>query len=138
MEKISDRVKKIVDIEKLSIRSIESDIDCSNGVLAKFIKNGTDISSHWMSKLIDRFSEYNARWIMTGKGEMIQPKEENVIPDIQYNNFLLSRIEQLAIENNNLKQEIQALKTQKKYHNTIVPDIAAEPELIQHRATKNK
>lgn len=75
MENISDRLAKIVQNEGISVRSFEERIGCSNGVLAKSIAKGTNISTLWMSKIIEMMPKYNAAWLLTGKGEMIKEIE---------------------------------------------------------------
>jgi len=49
----------------------EQSIGCSNGVIGRCILKGTDISSVWLSKIIEVYPQYNARWLLTGKGNMI-------------------------------------------------------------------
>lgn len=71
MEKISDRILKIANRENISVRALEQKIGCSNGVLSKSIQKGTDISSLWVSKIIETMPQYNAQWLLTGKGEII-------------------------------------------------------------------
>lgn len=137
-ENTLQRIKKFIDSKGISVRVFEKNVGMSNGSFASQLKNNKTIGVDKLENILHVYPEINPEWILTGDGEMLRSKNDNCIQDNQSNNFLLYRIEQLAVENNNLKKEIQALKTQKKYHNTIVPDIAAEPELIQHRATKNK
>jgi len=80
MEKISDRLIKIINLEEISVRSLEQRIGCSNGVLSKFMRSGTDIGSAWVAKIIEIFPKYSAEWFLTGNGNMI--KHENTsIPD---------------------------------------------------------
>lgn len=72
MEKITDRIKNITEYERISIRQLEIAIGCSNGVLSKAIKRGTDINSIWVSKIIEIYEAYDPGWLLTGKGEMIK------------------------------------------------------------------
>ena len=76
MKNISDRLLKIVNNEGISVRSLEKKIGCSNGVLAKCIKKGTDINSSWLSKFIEIFPKYNAEWLLTGNGDMLKKKDQ--------------------------------------------------------------
>ena len=78
MEKISDRVHRIIENEELTFRAFEKKIKCSNGLISRFVKNGqskdeanfTDISGRWLSIIIETFPKYDARWLLTGKGNM--------------------------------------------------------------------
>lgn len=76
MKKISDRLLKIINNEGISVRSLEQKIGCSNGVLAKCIQKGTDISSLWLSKLIEILPKYNAEWLLTGNGDLFNKKDQ--------------------------------------------------------------
>ena len=76
MKNISDRLLKIVNNEGISVRSLEQKIGCSNGVLAKCIQKGTDISSLWLSKFIEIFPKYDAEWLLTGNGDMLKKKDQ--------------------------------------------------------------
>lgn len=79
MEKISDRIYKMIRNEGITNRAFEQKIGYSNGLISKFIKNGqskdekdfTDINGRWLSIIIETFPKYNASWLLTGKGSML-------------------------------------------------------------------
>lgn len=71
-----DRIKIITETEKVSIRQMEIAIGCSNGVLSRAIKNGTDIQGIWLSKIIETYPKYNAEWLLTGKGTILKQECE--------------------------------------------------------------
>ncbi len=77
--KISDRIALIVEEKGISIRSLEQSIGCSNGVISRYLSKGTDISSLWVSKIIETFQDINAEWLLTGQGVML--KEDKVEDD---------------------------------------------------------
>lgn len=56
---------------------MEIAIGCSNGVLSKAIKHGTDISAIWISKIIETYKIYDPGWLLTGIGEMLKPKSND-------------------------------------------------------------
>lgn len=120
---ITERIKLIADNEGIKITQLEDKIGASKGVLSRSLKNGTDIQSKWLTLLVENYPRYNAMWLLTGKGEMIQGKAS---PD-SINNVLLSRIENLAAENALLKKEVTDLKVKKKYDETGRLSIASEP-----------
>lgn len=70
MENISDRIALIIKEEGISIRAFEQHIGCSNGVISKCINKGTDISSLWVSKIIETFPKIDPKWLLTGEGSM--------------------------------------------------------------------
>jgi len=80
MEKISDRIYKMIKNEEIAVRAFEKKIGSSNGLISKFIKNGqgsdedkfTDIQGKWLSIIIETFPRYDANWLLTGKGDMFK------------------------------------------------------------------
>jgi hypothetical protein len=126
---ISDRLSKIADNENISTRNFEQIIGCSNGVLSRAILKSTDISSTWLTKIVESFPKYDAHWLLTGDGNMIR---ETPAPDKNPPEYimktLLQQIKDLAAENALLKAEISALKTSKKYGYIPGISIASEPE----------
>jgi hypothetical protein len=139
MSGATSKILEYLNYKSISKYKFYKDTGLSNGFLDKNRNIGSDkceiISNH--------YPDLSMEWVISGRDNMIRKENEGkgtVFIDNNDNTsrFLLERVEELVIENKMLKEEIKALKTQKKYHNTIVPDIAAEPELIQNRATKNK
>jgi phage repressor protein C with HTH and peptisase S24 domain len=54
-------------------------IGASNGMIGRAISKGTDITSEWLSKIIDNYPDVRAEWLLTGHGEIFQTKgTENV------------------------------------------------------------
>lgn len=69
---IAERIKEIINYKGISTRKFEQLIGCSNGVIAKILSKNTDISSIWVSKIIDNFGEISPDWLITGQGEMLR------------------------------------------------------------------
>ena len=80
MENISDRIALFAKEKGLSIRAIEQQIGCSNGVLARCVSKGTDISSSWVSKIIETYKDLSPNWLLIGEGAMLRPVPSSV-PD---------------------------------------------------------
>lgn len=68
----SDNLAKFLGIKGVSIRALEQRIGSSNGVISRSISKGTDISSQWVSKIIEAYPDLNPTWLLTGKGEMLK------------------------------------------------------------------
>lgn len=79
MATILDRIQEIASKEGITIGALERKIGASKGVLSRAINNGTDIQSKWIQTLVENYPDYSARWLLTGKGEML--KEDNGIPE---------------------------------------------------------
>ncbi len=80
MGNISDRIALIIKNEGMSTRAFEQQIGCSNGVISKCINKGTDISSQWVSKIIETYPDIDPKWLLTGEGSMLQTVESKGEP----------------------------------------------------------
>ena len=70
MYKIIDRISEIITEKNLSIRAFEQSIEASNGAIGRAIKNRTDISAEWLSKIIKIYPDISATWLISGTGSM--------------------------------------------------------------------
>ena len=79
---LSERIREIANHEHMSIRALEKSIGASDGVIAKSLRSGTDISSKWLLSIVEKFPRYNLNWLMTGEGPMVgsEPAGDIVIP----------------------------------------------------------
>lgn len=91
------------------------------------------VGSDKLSKILDFYKNLNAEWLLTGRGEMlkqpvtacsdhIEEKESNEAPAL-----LLKRVEDLVVENHELKKELEDLKREKKAKEPPGYNVAAEP-----------
>lgn len=120
---ITERIKLLADNECIKITQLEEKLGASKGVLSRSLKKGTDIQSKWLTLLVENYPRYNAKWLLTGRGEMILE-----MTSLEYsNNILLTRIENLAAENALLKKEIEELNGRKRYDESNSLSIASEP-----------
>ena len=71
MANFSDNLATFLNEKGISIRALEQQIGCSNGVISRSINKGTDISSQWVSKIIEIYPDLNPTWLLLGKGEML-------------------------------------------------------------------
>ena len=74
--KIFERISTIIEKEGISVRSFESNIGCSNGTISKCISKGSDISSTWVTQIVEKYPRYNPDWLLTGKGAMLKSEGE--------------------------------------------------------------
>lgn len=78
-----DRIKLLADNERIKITALEKEIGASKGVLSRAYNNKTDIQSKWLTKLVEKYPNYNSLWLLTGQGEML--REEKIIKEISSN-----------------------------------------------------
>lgn len=76
MTNISDNIGAFLKEKGISIRAFEQAIGCSNGVISRCISKGTDISSQWVSKIIETYPQINPTWLLTGEGDMLKEQRE--------------------------------------------------------------
>lgn len=65
------RIAQLADKEKITITQLERVIGASKGVLSRASKNDTDIQSKWITKIVENYPLYDACWLLTGKGDML-------------------------------------------------------------------
>lgn len=66
-----DRLQQLIANEKISINKFEDIIGTSRGVIAKSLRNKTDIGAKWIAAIEDKFPHYSLPWLLSGKGEML-------------------------------------------------------------------
>lgn len=71
MSEIKNRLKQYLSIKHLSVRGFERLCDLGNGVLSQLGKSTSE--STW--KKIERNSDLNINWLLTGEGEMYTPDQ---------------------------------------------------------------
>ncbi len=114
MANFSDNISIFLKAKGLSARALEQQIGCSNGVISRCISKGTDISSQWVSKIIETYPDINPSWLLSGIGDMyLNPQTRQEViptnkPDITYG--LLEYLKLKDQEIGNLREEIGKLK----------------------------
>ena len=76
METILRRIQEIASKEGMTIGAMERSIGASKGVLSRAISNGTDIQSKWIQIIVENYPQYSPGWLLTGKGPMLKPAQE--------------------------------------------------------------
>lgn len=73
---ISKRISQIIETEKITISALERSIGASEGVLRHAIRKDSDIQGKWLTKISELYPNISARWLLTGRGEMLSTSEE--------------------------------------------------------------
>ena len=97
------------------------EIDC--GLSKRYVSNiRVSIQPAVIEKISLVFPELNMGWILTGNGEMLKT-ESMEMPEVKFvdTDFLLDRIEKLAIRNSELEKEVEQLKNALKRTVNIKP-----------------
>lgn len=148
MTNISDRIAQVIAYLNVSTRSFEQQIGCSNGVIARCISKGTDISSFWVSKIIEIHSAINPDWLLTGRGTMLLSESQTLQVEIPNDSPLINKlfdtiekkdlkIEELLKENARLEERLRLLESDKSDFIKIAEDASTGSNLLHdsHRAT---
>jgi hypothetical protein len=77
METVTSRIKLIINMLEYSVRSFENNIDVSNGTIQKAIANEKTVGSDVLSKILHKFPQLSAEWLMRGEGEMFRTTANN-------------------------------------------------------------
>lgn len=72
MQSIVERIGEIVAGKGISMRSFEKNIGVSNGAIGNAIKKRADIGSSVVSRIIEKYSDVNPIWLLTGEGNMLK------------------------------------------------------------------
>ncbi len=125
MGNILSRIQEIASNEGITIGALERKIGASKGVLSRAISNGTDIQSKWVQTIVENYPQYSARWLMTGRGEMLADEQHTSAPpksiqvDDRLSNLgvtpdliteLLNRITEQAAEIGRLNELVRQLQ----------------------------
>lgn len=97
---VKERLKFYIKHIDLSNKAFEKSINVSNGYVNNISKS---IGLEILETIIEKYSNLNLEWLITGKGEMLRNRE--ILPN---NPELQLEIEQLKEENSELKSKLIA------------------------------
>lgn len=76
------RIEELADSEGITIGALERTIGSSKGVISGAIRKETDIQSKWICKIAEKYPQYSATWLLTGKGPMLNKKHAPQLEDM--------------------------------------------------------
>lgn len=100
-----DRLDAYKEYAGLNDNQITVKADLKIGILNSARKRGKGLSADNIGKLLNAFKDINARWLLTGEGDMVQ---ERVCPPSN-NEILTYYLEKLENENKELKTKNELL-----------------------------
>lgn len=115
---LSERIKKIIDLEGISVREFERRIGCTQGLISKLLRANTDISSKVIISIVKNYSQYSSEWLLTGEGPMLksevrQPEQENTEP-MTMEERKLSLMESMAQDMKEIKINLYRLRVEQE------------------------
>ena len=120
MTNISDRIAILIKEKGISTRALEQAIGCSNGVISRCISKGTDISSLWVSKIIEIHNDINPTWLLTGKGDIYYNTSSTTTQTTELSS-LLALIREKDREIGRLEERIRQMTIEKEKHVSDAP-----------------
>ena len=120
MEKVVDRFVIYMKLVGLNDNKVTVAASLSNVILGKAKNSTHDLSAQNISKLLLCYRDINARWLMTGEGEMLLPESNSIKVDDSLSqlltmfkekdaayNLLLEQLRELERENIELKTKLE-------------------------------
>ena len=83
METALTRLSQYFKEKGISIRSVETQINASHGVLARALKNNTSISHHFLEQIAIVYTDLNLDWLLRGKSVAPSVGEPIATPSLQ-------------------------------------------------------
>lgn len=123
---LKQRILQFAEHEGITKYELYQKTGISNGVFSQ--KSG--ISEENLLRFLSHYSKISLNWLIYGDGDMINNEMSGKRIIIDSNDeslkFLLTRIEELAIENASLKNEVVALQKRNNYDENDKLSIASE------------
>lgn len=84
--KAIDRIKQYIDYKGFTNRSFEQKNNLSNGYIATQLKRNADLGEGILNKVLENCLEINPKWLLTGKGEMLNHLHNEATHNINSSN----------------------------------------------------
>lgn len=108
-----DRITEIIGNEALSVRSFEKKIDVKQGSINKAIRNQGNVYSIVLEKILENFPQYNAEWLITGKGGMMKSMSGEFLKDSGKVELLKEQLSEKDFRIIELEKELEIMKRKK-------------------------
>lgn len=113
--KLIERLDQYMVYAGLNDNRVTNQCGLSIGAINSARKRGKSLNGDNIEKILCTYKELNARWLLTGEGEMISGVSDSDNPDItdflkKQNSELMAKIELLNQEIGELKNELKSIK----------------------------
>ncbi|CAA0172457.1 hypothetical protein TMP248_140018 [Tenacibaculum maritimum] len=82
---IIERLTKYMDYKRLNANKVTVEANLSVGLIGKSIKKNTGLNSETIEKILHTYTDLNAEWLVTGKGEMLKTEGTSQYPQLKNN-----------------------------------------------------
>lgn len=113
MSNIPLRIKELINVKNYTVASFEKEIGVGNNSIGISIRRNSNVSGEIIYKILTKFPDVNAQWLVTGKGEMllnsITTNENELSRDLK----ALEEIVAILREKNSMQDDIIAMLREK-------------------------
>ena len=108
------RLSILIDNEGINITALEKLIGASKGVLSRGKRKSTSISIEWVIKIVEKYRQYDANWLLLGEGEMLKKVTKSDEAEVTFlrenNNILKSQIKDKNEKEEMYREKIEQLE----------------------------
>lgn len=114
--KAINRLYKYFEFKNIKPTKFERDFGISNGYFGKQSRRDSDIGSGIIEIILANCRDLNAKWLLTGEGEMLNNDDKiNINGNGNYKSIIDIKINELTKEKNHYQIEIDKLKIQNEH-----------------------
>lgn len=118
-----ERIKEYINYKGISIRAFEMSCGFSNGSFASQLKRKKTIGVDKLENILNQYPDLSPKWVLSGKGEMIEIVEGNDILNEPNENYITISADLIKTKNETiaiLQREIEDLKRDKEFLQKII------------------
>jgi transcriptional regulator with XRE-family HTH domain len=72
-----ERVKKVIELHKMSVSAFEKATGMSNNSIQTALKRNSNLKDDTLNSILNRFTDISAEWLLTGNGSMLKSKNDD-------------------------------------------------------------
>lgn len=138
---IQNRLKELIKHSEMSQNKFAIETNINKSTVSKMV-NGTNFGIEELLKIVSRFPNVSAEWLLRGKGDMILREEASPATSQELEQSYKDTIQELKKENTWLKEHTQDLTSILKSVNQMATDMdinkpTKKPPIKQGRKQKN-
>lgn len=111
-KKVVDRFVEYMNYAGLNDNKVTVQAGLSIGILGKAKASSHDLSAGNISKLLYVYKDINARWLLTGEGEMLQNDVCSSVNNDNLTTYIMNENKELKTKNEQLNYELGKLEGQ--------------------------